>query len=159
MMLMRYLARQNSDQWSLQVALFPGQTKRVLLHIPDVCHVLSVSLLKMKCMIHVYPRSPRQGELLELPAHHLPHPLLLRDVPHPGLQLPPQQQLQEQNIFQAAEVSTSTIYLFTAHQWSVPSGWSVLVHLHESWYLRWKQGKADTIIWSILYFLHFVNYI
>ena len=68
------------------------------------------------------PCSPRQGELLELPAHHLPHPLLLRDVPHPGLQLPPQQQLQEQNIFQAAEVSTSTIYLFTAHQWSVPSG-------------------------------------
>ena len=68
------------------------------------------------------PCSPRQGELLELPAHHLPHPLLLRDVPHPGLQLPPQQQLQEQNIFQAAEVFTSTIYLFTAHQWSVPSG-------------------------------------
>ena len=62
-------------------------------------------------MIHVYPRSPRQGELLELPAHHLPHPLLLRDVPHPGLQLPPQQQLQEQNIFQAAEVNLQSIYL------------------------------------------------
>ena len=93
--------------------MFTGQTKRVLLHIPDVRHVLSVSLLKMKCMITASaPCSPRQGELLELPAHHLPHPLLLRDVPHPGLQLPPQQQLQEQNIFQAAEVPAYIYNLF-----------------------------------------------
>ena len=97
--------------------MFAGQAKRVLLHIPDVRHVLSVSYERwnawpLPTQIKMWAcSSPRQGELLELPAHHLPHPLLLRDVPHPGLQLPTQQQLQEQNILQAAEVSTIYLYL------------------------------------------------
>ena len=46
-----------------------------------------------------------QMQLLELPADHLPHPLLLCHVPDRGAQLPPHQQLQEQDIPQTAQVS------------------------------------------------------
>ena len=46
-----------------------------------------------------------QLQLLERPADNLPHPLLLRDVPDRGPQLPPDQQFQEQDIPQAAQVT------------------------------------------------------
>ena len=46
-----------------------------------------------------------QMQLLELPADHLPHPLLLRHVPDRGAQLPPHQQLQEQDLPQTSQVS------------------------------------------------------
>ena len=51
-----------------------------------------------------------QLQLLELPVDHILDPLLLRDVPHRGPQLPSQEQ--EQVILQAAQVTTNIVLHF-----------------------------------------------
>ena len=53
-----------------------------------------------------------QLQLLELPVDHILDPLLLRDVPHRGPQLPSQLQEQEQAILQAAQVTTNIVLYF-----------------------------------------------
>ena len=50
-----------------------------------------------------------QLQLLELPVDHILDPLLLRDVPHRGPQLPSQLQEQEQAILRAAQVTTNIV--------------------------------------------------
>ena len=54
-----------------------------------------------------------QLQLLELPVDHILDPLLLRDVPHRGPQLPSQEQ--EQAILQAAQVTTIIVLHIQTH--------------------------------------------